>query len=427
MKTKRILISLGIIGVVAAAVIGGTIAYFNDTETSTGNIFTAGSIDLKVDHVAQSYNGVDCKTCSVTVISDETNMVTEKNEVPLTPYPAVFAWTHTAWTAEEDPILDAAGAEWIWEDNPTKQADTTTDTSYTFEKTFEWWGPIVNTDLYMAVGSDNSVKVYLNNVLIGENTGEYGYREGSMLHIPAANITANINQGTNTLEFIVKNWAMSNGTPYNNPAGLVYKFSIDGNCGDDYFRNHCTLWGEKDLDEGDTFFNFDDVKSGDIGINVISLRVNDNDAYVCLIVHDDDDQENTLLETEESAGDAPNQGNDLGFGELSDYIDIFVWEDLDGDGDYEPTGESSLYEGSIQTELVQMSLTGGGPTEFIGLAWCAGDIVVNHTNGDISCDGNGMLDDAQSDSFEANLTLYAEQIRNNSGFNCIDAEARLNE
>jgi len=47
---KKILISLSIIGAVAAIAIGGTVAYFSDTETSTGNTFTAGSIDLKVDN-----------------------------------------------------------------------------------------------------------------------------------------------------------------------------------------------------------------------------------------------------------------------------------------------------------------------------------------------------------------------------------------
>jgi len=46
---KRVIISLGIIGVVAAIAIGTTIAYFNDVETSTGNTFSAGEIDLKID------------------------------------------------------------------------------------------------------------------------------------------------------------------------------------------------------------------------------------------------------------------------------------------------------------------------------------------------------------------------------------------
>ncbi|PIW76653.1 MAG: hypothetical protein CO001_00190, partial [Candidatus Portnoybacteria bacterium CG_4_8_14_3_um_filter_40_10] len=41
---KKIIISLSIIAAVAAIAIGATTAYFSDTETSTGNTFTAGSI-----------------------------------------------------------------------------------------------------------------------------------------------------------------------------------------------------------------------------------------------------------------------------------------------------------------------------------------------------------------------------------------------
>ena len=46
---KKILTSLSIIGLVAVMAISATVAYFNDTETSTGNTFTAGGIDLKID------------------------------------------------------------------------------------------------------------------------------------------------------------------------------------------------------------------------------------------------------------------------------------------------------------------------------------------------------------------------------------------
>jgi len=57
--------SIAAVAFVGALVVGATIAYFSDTETSSGNIFTAGNIDLKVDHLKQVYNGVDCKTCEV--------------------------------------------------------------------------------------------------------------------------------------------------------------------------------------------------------------------------------------------------------------------------------------------------------------------------------------------------------------------------
>ncbi len=52
---KRILISLSVIGIVAAIVIGGTVAYFSDTETSTGNTFTAGILDLKIRDQDEAY------------------------------------------------------------------------------------------------------------------------------------------------------------------------------------------------------------------------------------------------------------------------------------------------------------------------------------------------------------------------------------
>jgi predicted ribosomally synthesized peptide with SipW-like signal peptide len=56
---KSIVTSLGTIVFVAAVVAGGTGAFFSDTETSTGNRFTAGAIDLKVDSVAH-VNGLVC-------------------------------------------------------------------------------------------------------------------------------------------------------------------------------------------------------------------------------------------------------------------------------------------------------------------------------------------------------------------------------
>ncbi len=57
---KKILLSLAIVLVVATAVAGGTLSFFSDTETSTGNTFTAGAVDLTVDST-QYYNGYACQ------------------------------------------------------------------------------------------------------------------------------------------------------------------------------------------------------------------------------------------------------------------------------------------------------------------------------------------------------------------------------
>ena len=53
---KKILMSLAVVVAVGAGVIGATGAFFSDTETSVGNIFTAGAIDLKIDNTSY-YNG----------------------------------------------------------------------------------------------------------------------------------------------------------------------------------------------------------------------------------------------------------------------------------------------------------------------------------------------------------------------------------
>ena len=56
---RKILLSLGVLVFVAAVTLTATGAFFSDTETSTGNTFTAGALDLKVDD-SQHYAGLVC-------------------------------------------------------------------------------------------------------------------------------------------------------------------------------------------------------------------------------------------------------------------------------------------------------------------------------------------------------------------------------
>jgi predicted ribosomally synthesized peptide with SipW-like signal peptide len=60
MSKKKIIISLGTIVAVSAIAIGGTLAYFSDTETSVANKFAAGKFNLKIDNTCE-YNGKICK------------------------------------------------------------------------------------------------------------------------------------------------------------------------------------------------------------------------------------------------------------------------------------------------------------------------------------------------------------------------------
>jgi predicted ribosomally synthesized peptide with SipW-like signal peptide len=62
MNVKRIITSLGMLAFTGAVVVGGTGAFFTDTETSTGNVFTAGSVSIEFDGIEHTYgygNGED--------------------------------------------------------------------------------------------------------------------------------------------------------------------------------------------------------------------------------------------------------------------------------------------------------------------------------------------------------------------------------
>ncbi|MDO8471145.1 MAG: TasA family protein [bacterium] len=416
---KKIILSAGMIAVVGALAIGGTIAFYNDTETSTGNIFTAGSIDLKVDHTRASYNGEECQTCHLEIVSNSTTQVGTSPAVEL-------SFVHAAWTADLDGghvagVNDGTtdGSKWIWiTDGPTLP---TTNQDYTFDRSFVWNGTASDATLYIA--TDN---LYTSIVLNGNPIGSTADDNNFQLATEDVfnNLESSLVQGTNVLQVTVRNIGLSGGTPTTNPAGLLFKLEIDGTCqGDTGSGVHeyentpdnptCKLWGPKDLDDSDYYFDFDDVKPGDYGTNLISLHVDDNDAYACLIPHDLNDQDNNVVDPElDLSDDGPE-------GELSGELQFFLWED-NGDGVYQLSEDILAGPGTtinqIQTEMTALELTGGGATEYVGLAWCAGDQTLDGAT--VECDGAGMGDIAQTDSLLASLTAYAEQIRNNPDFTC---------
>lgn len=75
---KKILLSLLITGGVSAGVFGITQAFFNDTETSTGNTFTAGAIDLKIDNTSYVTNSAGVLVSSPETSWQLTDLVAQK-------------------------------------------------------------------------------------------------------------------------------------------------------------------------------------------------------------------------------------------------------------------------------------------------------------------------------------------------------------
>ena len=424
---KKILLSLGTLAVVGAIVAGATIAFYNDTETSTGNIFTAGSIDLKVDHLAQTYNGDDCETCSLSLWSGDggADVVAGVNtQITVFPYPAVLVTptsiTTTYWTTHPT-------ADWIWASPATLVGDDGTlgDVTYTFEHDFDWWGTAVDVNLVMDVAADNQYEILLNGTSIATGLGSAEYT--TLDPVSEASFLAEVEPGENTLTFVVTNKVNTpaqNNTPLYNPGGLLYYLTVDRDPEDcdanSAFQQACELWTETDLDGSQQFFNFGDIKPDDWGTNLISLHVTSNDAFVCLIPNNLTDDENSIVDPETEAGDTTDGPTN---GELSDEIEFFGWTD-GGDGVYQNGEEVLIPAGTplsaIETEMVEMSLSTVG-TGYIGLAWCAGTQTGPlSTNNPISldCDGDGMSNIAQTDKAMADLVAYAEQQRNNEEFDC---------
>ncbi|MEK7176693.1 MAG: TasA family protein [Patescibacteria group bacterium] len=56
LSIQRILLALGILVFLGAAIVGATGAFFSDTETSTGNTFAAGELDLTIDNSSYGFD-----------------------------------------------------------------------------------------------------------------------------------------------------------------------------------------------------------------------------------------------------------------------------------------------------------------------------------------------------------------------------------
>ena len=415
-SNKRIVLALGMIVVVAAVVVSGTGAFFSDSETSANNVFTAGAINLTVDHSKQTYNGVDCKTCSVTIFSDTSNQVV----APIATTSAVLVTLpHPAWTADVDGA--ATTSKWIWATDPTTVADTTNGITYTFRKTFNWMGPIAGATLNLGVAADNGYTVWLNGVQVGGDASENNFQTATQDTITGGVLSSQIVQGLNVLEIKVTNKPLAADPVTGNPAGLLYQFTINGNCAKDSdFQKMCTLWSAQDL-KGQSFFNFNDVKPGDMGTDVISLHVTSNDAYSCLFPHGIKNLENTLTEPEIADGDTSSTT-----GELGALIQMFAWNDTNQNGAFD--GAETVISGPTAFNngfMANGTILANG-TNYVGLAWCAGVMATPVLGSPFSCNGATVNNVTQTDSVSAYMTAYAVQQRNNANFSCKTAIPDVN-
>jgi predicted ribosomally synthesized peptide with SipW-like signal peptide len=166
-------------------------------------------------------------------------------------------------------------------------------------------------------------------------------------------------------------------------------------------------WALKDLvPTSDKFFNFNDVKPGDIGTTTVSLHVINNDAWACVQVSNLASNDNGLTEPESQVDGTDGAGN----GELDNTMMWTVWRD-DGDNVFEP-GETVLASGNPTNGSLALhdSTTVGGPllpasTTYVGVSWTLPASSGNET---------------QTDSLTGDIGFYVVQSRNNADFKCSD-------
>jgi len=204
-----------------------------------------------------------------------------------------------------------------------------------------------------------------------------------------------------------------------------------------------TSWDLRDLTI-ERFFNFTDLKPGDIGEDTISIHVYDNDSWVCMSAAITATPENGITEPE-AADDSTVGANQ---GELQDELNFVFWAD-DGDNVLEADEANEVFEGTIKdfedtsprivadsnwnifTSEPGTPLT-GGQDYYIGKAWCFGDLTLTPASQDypdnvgpltrgttgISCDGTLVDNSTQSDGVVGDISFTAVQSRNNDNFSC---------
>jgi len=408
---KKIVASLATIAVVSVAVVGGTIAYFSSTQTSHGNIIKSGSIKLTVDHTKQVYNGVNCETCNKVIKSGTDDVVISQLIGTGTSADPVPSWvTKNAELVSVQPswnwavVTDGTNtAPWIWAyANPASSSvDAAKNEGYIFRKTFDWFdaNPLSGTVTFK-LSADDTYNVTLNSVAVSDcQSYDMDKSETNWTSVHTCHFTNIVNNGSNVMEIKVVNSAANGGR---GPAGLAYLLVLDGDCNnpESTLAQNCQLWSATDDLTGKKFFNFDDVKPGDLGINVISLHVSSNEAHVCMY--------------------APNQVSDPDPAPLADYIKFYVWKDLNGDGVQLGTGEDQI--GTTTYSLSQLNAYLGtvasNSTQYLGIKWCFGEFENNYA----SCNGTGAsvngYNDAQLNELQTDLGFYAVQTRNITNFTC---------
>ncbi len=317
----------------AAAVGGGTYAFFSDTETSTGNLFTAGALDLKVDSESH-YNGLVC-TGGVWALEGapchavgsnlivnggfENPEVTDPNQWEVFPdgasglvwdvqwvdpsgKPAVatieyhegvlgaafegdqYTELDSDWGGPSDPLSGEPASIRIAQSIPTVAGKK-------YRLSFQF-APRPNT-----AATENELEVKANGLLLDTLSSAGGGSIDWSLHTYDFFATG----ASTEISFADLGTENSLGTFLD--AVDVHLLECPTSVSGELVGQPCDgTWDLTDLQNGvHKFFNFDDVKPGDVGEDTVSLHVYNNDAWGRMVVNVTADDDNTCTSSEQVA------------------------------------------------------------------------------------------------------------------------------
>lgn len=363
--------------------VGSTIAYFIQTEKSEGNVFTTGSIDLKVGNEA-SYNGMKCDndtwTCEswadrVTVF--EQGLRKDGAPVPVEASDTTKALGEAQFNETSNYVALGFGGEIVIKfDNLIINgpgSDIQVVETSPGDSSCDDYPEMVS--IYASKTGEDGTWVYLGDPS-GVKISDYvAINTAGVKLYPSLCLSGNLELGSldwaKYLKFIDVSDRLSPRF-----AEDADGYDLDGvlalHCGAEpnLIGQSCSnSWQIADLGI-QKFFDFSDIKPGDLGADVINLHLYNNEIWGRLVIDNVTDIDNGCVEPELAPVDAdcPSTQSLGGVGELRSNLAFRIWLDegsmLGFQGKDNDIGEGDGIWQSSEPELVAPA-----PIETDGETW----------------------------------------------------------
>lgn len=454
----KIIKSLALVMAVGAIATGATWSFFSDEEKSTGNAFTAGEINLRVDSESH-YNGMMCEG-GVWVEDDNCEELSgdliSNGSFETGTDPGVFVTLNAGSANISDWAVDSESVDYIgtyWQSSPAggRSIDLnglaagslsqimSTVSGSTYKVTFDLSGNSEN----LASGdplfspSEKVVRV----MATGATFEDFSYDT-----IAKTNSRSDMKWEKKTYFFVATGISTT----------LTFTSRISGAFGPalDNVEVHevscVTLptpellgttcdgtWDLTDLESGvHKFFNFNDIKPGDYGEDTVSLHVTDNDAWGRMKIDVTKDSDGTCVDPEIEAENGLCVADGINNGELRKNLAFSVWLDEGATRGFQ--GKNDPGEGDNIKQDNEILLISPGEINAPKEEWLIKDAILASylANGNavapgITTDGHmvpnvtyyfgiawelpmSVGNEAQTDVFESDIAFEVEQYQNNA-------------